>query len=108
VQTTLDTFPNPGVELVELECDELTAICPLTEQPDLYQATIAYEPDGLCLETKSLKLYLQRFRNESHFCEALAVKLRDDVAGALQLSSDRVTVTLRQKGRGGIAISAVA
>ena len=75
----LETFDNPGVSHVEMTSDELTAVCPITGQPDLYVATIAYSPEALCLESKSLKPYLARFRNEGHFCEALAVTIRDDV-----------------------------
>jgi 7-cyano-7-deazaguanine reductase len=104
----LETFPNPGVAEVEMTSDELTAMCPVTGQPDYYTATIDYAPEALCLESKSLKLYLARFRNEGAFCEALAVKIRDDVAEALAVSPDRVTVTLTQKARGGITIVAVA
>jgi 7-cyano-7-deazaguanine reductase len=102
----LETFPNPGVSRVDMTSDELTAVCPITGQPDLYTATITYEPRDLCLESKSLKLYLMRFREEGHFCEALAVRIRDDVAEALDLSRDRVVVTLVQKARGGITITA--
>lgn len=104
----LETFPNPGVVHVEMTSDELSAICPVTGQPDLYVATIEFEPDTLCLESKSLKLYLASFRNEGAFCEALAVRIRDDVAGALGLGPERVTVTLEQKARGGITIVATA
>src|ERR1022692_2898045 len=104
----LETFPNPGVSQVEMTSDELTAMCPVTGQPDYYTATIEYAPEGLCLESKSLKLYLAGFRNEGHFCEGLAVKIRDDVAEALGIPPDRTTVTLTQKARGGITIDAVA
>jgi 7-cyano-7-deazaguanine reductase len=104
----LETFPNPGVTRVEMTSDELVSVCPITGQPDMYVATIAYEPKGTCVESKSLKLYLMQFRNDGHFCEALAVRIRDDVASALELSTDAVTVTLRQKARGGIAITATA
>jgi 7-cyano-7-deazaguanine reductase len=104
----LETFPNPGVAEVEMTSDELTAMCPVTGQPDYYTATIDYAPEALCLESKSLKLYLARFRNEGAFCEALAVKIRDDVSAALEISPDRTTVTLTQKARGGITIVAVA
>ena len=86
--------------------DELTAVCPVTGQPDLYVASIEYWPEGLCLESKSLKLYLNGYRTEGHFCEALAVKVRDDVAEALELPQDKVRVTLEQKARGGITITA--
>ena len=102
----LETFANPGVAQVELTSDELTAVCPITGQPDLYQLTIEYRPDALCLESKSLKLFLNGFRDEGAFCEALAVRIRDDVAAALELSADRVHITLRQKARGGITITA--
>ena len=104
----LETFPNPGVDLVSMTSDELAAICPITSQPDLYEATIAYRPDRLCIESKSLKLYLMSFRNEGHFCEALAVRIRDDVVEALDLGQDLVCVELVQKARGGITITAVA
>jgi 7-cyano-7-deazaguanine reductase len=90
----LETFPNPGVSRVEMTSDELAAVCPITGQPDLYTATIDYAPDGLCLESKSLKLYLMGFRNEGHFGEALAVKIRDDVAEALELNRARFTTGL--------------
>ncbi len=73
-----------------------------------YTATIAYEPLERCLESKSLKLYLMQFRNEGHFCEALAVRVRDDVAEALDVPPERVVVTLVQKARGGITITATS
>ena len=104
----LESFPNPGVSTVELTSDELAAICPVTGQPDLYVATIEYQPDTRCLESKSLKLYLIEFRDQGVFCEALAVKIRDDVAEALALPTDRVRVTLRQKARGGITVTATS
>jgi 7-cyano-7-deazaguanine reductase len=102
----LETFPNPGVSHVEMTSDELTAVCPVTGQPDMYVATLEYWPGPLCIESKSLKLYLNSFRDEGHFAEALAVKIRDDSAEALQLPADKVRVTLRQKARGGITITA--
>src|SRR5579862_303309 len=98
----LETFPNPGVSRVDMTSDELVAVCPITAQPDLYVVSIVYRPGDRCLESKSLKLYLNDFRNEGHFCEALAVKIRDDVADALGLTASDVDVTLRQKSRGGI------
>jgi 7-cyano-7-deazaguanine reductase len=104
----LETFPNPGVASVEMSSDELTALGPVNSQPDLYVATISYRPQALCLESKSLKLYLGAFRNEEAFCEALAVRIRDDVAAALELPAAEVTVKLEQKARGGITITATA
>jgi 7-cyano-7-deazaguanine reductase len=102
----LETFPNPGVTHVELVSDELTAICPITSQPDFYTATIEYEPKGLCIESKSLKIYLSRYHDVGAFCEALAVRIRDDVAAALELDTAAVHVMLCQKARGGITITA--
>ena len=102
----LETFANPGVERVEMTSDELAALCPITLQPDMYVATIAYRPQALCLESKSVKIYLSRYRNEGAFCEALAVQIRDDVATALDLEAPAVEVTLVQKRRGGIVITA--
>jgi 7-cyano-7-deazaguanine reductase len=102
----IETFPNPGVAHVEMTSDELTAVCPVTGQPDMYLATLEYWPGPLCVESKSLKLYLNSFRDEGHFAEALAVRIRDDAAAALQLTADKVRVTLRQKSRGGITITA--
>jgi len=104
----LETFPNPGVARVELVSDELTAVCPITNQPDFYTATIAYRPVGRCLESKSLKIYLSRFHDQGVFCEALAVRIRDEVAAALEVDVSAVEVSLRQKARGGITITALA
>ncbi len=102
----LETFPNPGVSLVELLSDELTAVCPITSQPDFYTATISYRPRDLCLESKSLKLYLARFHDQGVFCEALAVQIRNEVAAAVELDRSEVNVRLVQKARGGITITA--
>ena len=93
----IETFPNPGVSQVNMTSDELAAVCP-----------IDYWPDALCIESKSLKLYLATYRNEGVFCEALAVKIRDDVAEALELPADKVRVVLTQKARGGITITATS
>jgi 7-cyano-7-deazaguanine reductase len=104
----LESFENPGVSHVVMRSDELVAVCPVTGQPDLYVASIEFWPQGLCLESKSLKLYLNGFRNEGAFCEALAIRIRDDVAEALELPADKVRVTLEQKARGGISITATS
>jgi 7-cyano-7-deazaguanine reductase len=104
----LETFANPGVAVVEMTSDELTAVCPITGQPDFYTATIEYRPGERCLESKSLKIYLSRFREQGVFCEALAVQIRDEVAAALELDETDVKVRLLQKARGGITITASA
>ena len=103
----LDTFPAPsGVDRVTMTSDELTSLCPVTGQPDYYTVSIEYVPDQLCIESKSLKLYLWHFRELGIFCEALAVTIRDQVVAAVQPKA--CTVRLVQKPRGGITIEAVS
>lgn len=102
-----DTFPcPPDIEEVTMTSDEVTALCPVTRQPDWYTVTIEYKPDTLCIESKSLKLYLQSFRNDGLFCEAFAARIAEDISEAIKPTSCRVTVM--QKPRGGVTITAVA
>ena len=66
----LETFPNqfPGRDFViEHVCPEFTSVCPKTGQPDFGTLTLRYVPDQACVELKSLKMYLQAFRNEGIF-----------------------------------------
>ena len=68
----LETFPNPrpGREFtVEIVCPEFTSVCPKTGQPDFATVTFIYTPGETCVELKSLKLYLQRFRDQGIFYE---------------------------------------
>lgn len=104
----LEVFPNPGVTTVVMTSDEFTAVCPITEQPDYYTMELAYAPDEYCIESKSLKLFLNSFRNHGAFVERLAVDLRDAFGQVLEVSEDKVQVTLTQKSRGGITIRAMA
>ena len=69
----LETFPNPrpGRDYtIEIVCPEFTSVCPKTGQPDFGTITFTYTPGEICVELKSLKLYLQRFRNQGIFYEA--------------------------------------
>jgi len=103
----LEGFPAPPlVEQVCLQTDELTSVCPITGQPDFYQLTISYRPRELCLESKSLKLYLWTFRERGAFCEALAEEIAEDICQAI--SPKWVEVTLASTPRGGITIRATA
>lgn len=81
-------------------------MCPVTGQPDFWTARIAYRPGSKCVESKSLKLYLQTFREEGVFVE----KLADTIATDLQavLFALHVQVTIHQSTRGGIDIIATA
>ena len=102
-----DTFPAPqAVRRVELRSAEVTAMCPVTGQPDFYTITVAYAPADRCLESKSFKLYLQTFRNTGMFCEALAARIEEDVRGAL--APQALAVRVEQSPRGGIGLTAVA
>ena len=100
--------PGDVIGIPSRQVIRCTPVNGLIDAEPNYLATIEFEPDQLCLESKSLKLYLASFRNEGVFCEALAVRIRDDVAKVLELGSERVTVTLVQKARGGITITATA
>lgn len=100
----LETFLAPdGLQRVTMIADEVTALCPVTGQPDQYEVTIIYEPNGLCLESKSLKLYLQRFRNAGIFVEALSCLIAKEIGLRLATNVDTAIV---QKSRGGISIIA--
>jgi len=101
-----DTFPKPdGVTDVVIASSEVTAVCPVTGQPAQYRVKIAYWPIDQCLESKSLKLYLQSFRNEGVFCEALAARIANDTGLALSCA---VEVVIEQTPRGGVGIEATA
>ena len=103
----LDTFAKPpGVFSVTMESNEVTALCPVTGQPDWYIVTVVYNPNLLCIESKSLKLYLQSFRGEGLFCEAFAARIANDVS--LAIGTSAITVEVAQKARGGVAITASA
>ena len=103
----VECFAAPdGCTRVRFTTDEVASLCPVTRQPDLSTVVIDYEPAGLCVESKSLKLYLWSFRDRTMFAEALAVEIADEVMTAARPA--RVTVTLTQRARGGITIEATA
>ncbi|HJO26464.1 MAG: NADPH-dependent 7-cyano-7-deazaguanine reductase QueF [Planctomycetes bacterium] len=82
----LESFPNPSPERayeVRFECPEFTCLCPKTGQPDFATVRIRYAPDELCVELKSLKLYLWSFRQEGHFHEAVTNRILDDLVALL-------------------------
>lgn len=104
----LETFPAPaGCAHVSLRSDEVTAMCPVTGQPDWYTVTIDHGvgPGARCVESKSLKLYLQSFREDGMFCEAFAARIAQDLADATRAHTN---VTVEQKSRGGVVITATA
>jgi 7-cyano-7-deazaguanine reductase len=81
----LETFPNPATGreyTIEIICPEFTSMCPKTGQPDFGTITFTYTPSDKCVELKSLKLYLQKYRNEGIFYEATVNRLLDDFVAA--------------------------
>jgi 7-cyano-7-deazaguanine reductase len=83
----LETFPNPRPERdyeINMECPEFTCLCPRTGQPDFATIRITYVPDKLCVELKSLKLYIWSYRNEGAFHEAVINKILDDLVQACE------------------------
>jgi len=99
----LETFPNPkpGREyVIRFETAEFTCVCPMPGQPDFATLRIEYVPAKLCVELKSLKLYLWSFRNEGHFHEAVTNLILDDLVALLK--PRRMKVTGDFNIRGGI------
>ncbi len=83
----LDTFPNPhpGRDyIIEIECPEFTCLCPKTGQPDFATLYLEYVPDRLCVELKSLKLYVWSYRDEGHFHEDVTNRIVNDLVAAIQ------------------------
>jgi 7-cyano-7-deazaguanine reductase len=105
----LDTFPNPRPERdyeIHMECCEFTCVCPRTGQPDFATIRIVYVPDQICVELKSLKLYLWSYRNEGAFHEAVINKILDDLVQACR--PRKMTVTGDFNVRGGIHTTVTA
>jgi 7-cyano-7-deazaguanine reductase len=97
----LETFANqfPGREYtIEIVCPEFTSLCPKTGQPDFGTITFIYTPADRCVELKSLKLYLQRFRNEGVFYEHIVNRLLDDFVSACRPRRCRVAGAFTPRG----------
>ena len=103
---TLEVFPNhePGKIEVALHCTEFTCICPLTGQPDFADIEIVYTAGTYIVESKSMKLYLETFRNVGVFHEHLAVDIGKDFMKFVKPL--KLSVTVKFHVRGGIAIDA--
>jgi len=100
----LDSFanPKPGRDYqIEFVFPEFTSLCPITGQPDFATITVAYVPDKLCVEMKSLKLYFFAYRNRGTFYEAVINTILDDLVDLL--SPRRMTVKGQFAIRGGTA-----
>jgi 7-cyano-7-deazaguanine reductase len=105
----LETFPNHHPKrdyTVTMHTEEFTCVCPLTGQPDFAKIKIQYIPDKLILESKSLKLYLQSFRNEGTFHEHVTNVILDDIVTALAPRWCKITADFTVRGGIGISVDA--
>ncbi len=105
----LETFDNQFPEreyIIEIVAPEFTSVCPKTGQPDFGTMTITYVPDRKCVELKSLKLYLQGFRNEGIFYEHATNRILDDLVAIV--CPRRMTLKAAFTPRGGITTTVTA
>ena len=105
----LETFDNQFPDrdyLIETICPEFTSVCPKTGQPDFGELTIKYVPDRKCVELKSLKMYLQRFRNHGVFYEHITNRILDDLVAVCHPRD--MTVIAAFTPRGGIRTTVTA
>ncbi len=97
----LETFDNqfPSRDyVIEIVCPEFTSVCPMTGQPDFGTLTITYTPAKKCVELKSLKMYLQSFRNQGIFYENATNRIFDDLMAALQPRKLRLSAAFTPRG----------
>jgi 7-cyano-7-deazaguanine reductase len=105
----LETFPNPELArdyTIRMRIPEFTCLCPRTGQPDFATLHLEYIPDRLCVELKSLKLYVWSFRDTGAFHEAVTNRILSDLVGALAPRFMRLTAEFNV--RGGIFTTIVA
>ena len=107
--TQLETFANPQTErdyTIRMQIPEFTCLCPRTGQPDFATLELEYVPDRLCVELKSLKLYMWSFRDRGAFHEAVTNEIADHLDATLRPRFLRLSA--RFNVRGGIYTSVVA
>lgn len=106
---TLEVFENPNPDRdysIRVRIPEFTCLCPKTGQPDFATLYLDYVPDRLCIELKSLKLYIWSFRDQGAFHEAVTNRILDDLADACSPRFMRVTAEFNV--RGGLYTNVVA
>ncbi|WP_006786397.1 preQ(1) synthase [Thiorhodospira sibirica] len=97
----LETFPNPAPErdyTIEMRIPEFTCLCPKTGQPDFATLELSYIPDALCVELKSLKLYVWSFRDQGAFHEAITNRILEDLVTLLQPRFMRLSAIFNVRG----------
>lgn len=108
-KSKLELFDNPNPErdyCITIRCSEFTSLCPRTGQPDFGEIVIEYCPDKLCVELKSLKFYMQAYRNKGIFYEALTNEILNELAQACKPRWMKVTSSFTP--RGGITTQVTA
>lgn len=106
---SLETFPNPAPETdytIRIRVPEFTCLCPKTGQPDFAELTLEYVPDRLCVELKSLKLYVWSYRDEGAFHEGVTNRILKDLVGVTAPRFMRLTAEFNV--RGGVYTTVVA
>jgi 7-cyano-7-deazaguanine reductase len=101
MSSILETFPNPAPHrdyVIEHTCPEFTSVCPKTGQPDFATIELAYIPDELCIELKSLKLYYYSFRDQGIFYEGVVNRLLDELQACCQPRWMEVTGNFNVRG----------
>ena len=104
LEVFVNQFPQRDYT-IEIICPEFTSVCPKTGQPDFGTLTFFYVPDQKCVELKSLKLYLQQFRNQGIFYENITNRILDDFVAAVEPRSVKLTAAFTP--RGGISTTVV-
>ena len=105
----VELFDNPKPDRdynITIRCPEFTSVCPRTGQPDFGEIIVEYRPDKLCIELKSLKFYMQSYRNEGIFYEALTNQILDDLVASCKPRWMKITSLF--SSRGGITTDIVA
>ncbi|MFA6027114.1 MAG: preQ(1) synthase [Ignavibacteriaceae bacterium] len=109
-QKILVLFPNPNPERnykIIHTAHEFTSVCPVTGQPDFGKITLEYIADKLCVELKSYKFYLQSFRNDGIYFEAVTNKILNDLVELLQPRYMKITSDFNMRGGISSVIEAV-
>jgi 7-cyano-7-deazaguanine reductase len=105
----IETFSNPTPQrnyTIRIRIPEFTCLCPKTGQPDFAALLLEYVPDSLCIELKSLKLYIWSFRDEGHFHEDVTNRILDDLVAAAAPRFMRLSAEFNV--RGGLYTTVVA
>ena len=100
-KNTLETFPNPNPErdfTVRMRLPEFTCLCPKTGQPDFAELRLEYVPAALCVELKSLKLYIWSYRDQGAFHEAVTNRILDDLVSVTRPRFMRLTAVFNVRG----------